>query len=204
MSNISTIRLFIREFLVEVCGGKSEDVEDVIATANLAHLGQKRRSSGLPGISHPEKVAKIVKNFYADRDDLCLAAYLHDSLEDAPKLGNISEDDLVKLIMGSIQDHDQGQKILSIIKNMTHDKELQTYEEYFNSIINKPDTLIVKLSDMLHNLRDNPSNRQALKYKNVINSLNRNKINFISDEHWNALDNALATALKFETNNTNL
>ena len=204
MSNINTIRLFIREFLIEVCGGKPEDVDDVIATANLAHLGQKRRSSGLPGISHPEKVAKIVKNFYADRDDLCLAAYLHDSLEDAPKLGNISEDDLVKLIMGSIQDHDQGEKILRIIKNMTHDKEQQSYEEYFNFIINEPDTLIVKLSDMLHNLRDNPSERQALKYKNVINSLNRDKIDFISNEHWNALDNALADALKFETNNTNL
>ena len=204
MSNINTIRLFIREFLIEVCGGKPEDVDDVIATANLAHLGQKRRSSGLPGISHPEKVAKIVKNFYADRDDLCLAAYLHDSLEDAPKLGNISEDDLVKLIMGSIQDHDQGEKILRIIKNMTHDKEQQSYEEYFNFIINEPDTLIVKLSDMLHNLRDSPSPKQALKYNNVINSLNRDKIDFISNEHWNALDNALADALKFETNNTNL
>lgn len=204
MSNINTIRLFIREFLIEVCGGKSEDVEDVIATANLAHLGQKRRSSGLPGISHPDEVAKIVKNFYADRDDLCLAAYLHDSLEDAPKLGNISEDDLVKLIKGSIQDHDQGEKILRIIKNMTHDKEQQSYEEYFNFIINEPDTLIVKLSDMLHNLRDSPSPKQALKYNNVINSLNRDKIDFISNEHWNALDNALADALKFETNNTNL
>jgi len=204
MSNIDTIRLFIREYLVEVCGGKAEDVEDVIATANLAHLGQKRRSSGLPGISHPEKVAKIVKNFYSDRDDLCLAAYLHDSLEDAPKLGNISEDDLVDLIMGSIQDHDQGQKILSIIKNMTHDKEQQSYEEYFNSITSKPDTLIVKLSDMLHNLRDSPSSRQALKYKNVINSLNRNKIDFISDAHWNALDNALASALKPDVSSTNL
>ena len=196
MSDIVIIREFIKEYLVEVCGGKAEDVEDVIATANLAHLGQKRRSSGLPGISHPEKVAKIVKNFYGNRDDLCLAAYLHDSLEDAPKLGNISEDDLVELIMGSIQDLEQGEKILSIIKNMTHDKEAQSYEEYFSSLVNKPDTLIVKLSDMLHNLRDNPSPRQALKYKNVIDSLDRSKINFISNSHWNALDGALNAALE--------
>ena len=171
-------------------------MEDVIATANLAHLGQKRRSSGLPGISHPEKVAKIVKNFYNDRDDLCLAAYLHDSLEDAPKLGNISEDDLVDLIMGSIQDREQGMRILSIIRNMTHDKSEQSYEEYFSSLIGKPDTLIVKLSDMLHNLRDNPSPKQALKYKNVIDSLDRSKLGYISDRHWNALDRALNAALE--------
>ncbi len=196
MSDISIIRQFIKEYLVEVCGGKAEDVEDVIATANLAHLGQKRRSSGLPGISHPEKVAKIVKNFYSDRDDLCLAAYLHDSLEDAPKLGNISEDDLVDLIMGSIQDRKQGMRILSIIRNMTHDKNEQSYEEYFSSLIKKPDTLIVKLSDMLHNLRDNPSPRQALKYKNAIDKLDRSKLSYISDRHWTALDSALNAALK--------
>jgi len=195
MSDTTIIRHFIREYLIEVCGGNLEDVEDVIATANLAHLGQTRRSSGLPGISHPERVAKIVKNFYGDRDDLCLAAYLHDSLEDAPKLGNVTQVELVSLIKGSIQDSTQREKIISIIQNMTHDKENQTYEEYFTSLANKPDTLIVKLSDMLHNLTDNPSTQQALKYKKAIDSLDREKLPGISNQHWAAIDSALSTVL---------
>ncbi len=196
MDDTKIIRRFIREYLIEVCGGNLEDVEDVIATANLAHLGQKRRSSGMPGISHPEKVAKIVKRFYGERDDLCLAAYLHDSLEDAPKLGNVTQGELIGLIKGSIRNLDQSEKILSIIQNMTHDKNEQSYDEYFNSLISKPDTLIVKLSDMLHNLLDNPSPQQAIKYKKAIDSLNREDIGFISKHHWAALDKALARALE--------
>jgi len=195
MNDIKIIRQFIREYLIEVCGGNLEDVEDVIATANLAHLGQKRRSSGMPGISHPEKVAKIVKNFYGDRDDLCLAAYLHDSLEDAPKLGNVTSAELVSLIKGSIQDPVQREKIISIIQNMTHDKDKQLYPEYFASLTAHPDTLIVKLSDMLHNLRDTPKRVQAEKYKKAIDSLNRDDLPYISKQHWLALDNALKAAL---------
>ena len=198
MSDIKIIRQFIREYLVEVCGGNLEDVEDVISTANLAHLHDTRKSTGAPAITHPEAVAKIVKSFYGERDDLCLAAYLHDSLEDAEKLGNVSQAELINLIRGSIQDPAQSEKILSIIQDMTHDKEKQSYDEYFTSLVNKPDTLIVKLSDMLHNLRDNPLPHQALKYKKAIDSLDREELSYVSKQHWAALDRALKTALSID------
>ena len=79
MSAVETLRRIIRE----ICGSPTTDLEDVLATAQMAHMGQTRRS-GEPYITHPEAVADIVYAYYGDKS-LCAAAILHDTLEDAPR-----------------------------------------------------------------------------------------------------------------------
>ena len=194
MSDSTIIRHFIREYLVEVCGGLDADVEEIIQTAELAHLHDTRRSSGAPAITHPEAVAKIVNKYYAGRNDLCFAAYLHDAKEDIEKSGNMSQDELESMIRGAIHDHEQGENVLSLIAALTHDKTKFSYDEYFSSILNNDDALIIKLADMLHNLIDEPTTGQALKYKGVVDQL-RKKPDPINSSHWAALNQALNKAL---------
>ena len=59
-----------RKSIKEICGVPNADIENAMSTANLAHLGQERRSGG-PYIEHPVAVADIVYHFYPDDQILC-------------------------------------------------------------------------------------------------------------------------------------
>jgi len=191
------LRSYIKSVLQEICGGNPQDVEDAFQTAELAHLGQTRRSSGDPYMTHPLEVARIIRRYYPEEDNLCLAAILHDTLEDAVKQGNVnSPDEMRDLIQQSFGDKKKGNAVLSIVTDLTHD-EPADYMQYFMSLLNKPNALIVKLADMLHNLTDSPSARQALKYKSALEAL-KEKPEFISSAHWFALNNAIKSALNAE------
>ena len=162
---VSKLRCLIRE----VCGMPTSYLEDVLSTARLAHMGQVRRS-GEPYIKHPEAVADIVYAYYGDKS-LCAAALLHDALEDAPRLGTVeTEADMAAMIAGSFTNSDMGNDILMIVRALTHEKNIP-YDVYIKSLSKNVPALRVKLSDMLHNLRSSPSNRQKAKYRKSIEML---------------------------------
>ena len=117
------------------------------------------------------------------------AALLHDTLEDAVKLGNVKNDsDMESLIAGSFGDPNVGFKALNIVKSLTHDQSVD-YSQYVTSVANDPDVLKIKLSDMLHNLRSAPSDRQRQKYKNALLSLSPDgSVPYgINAAHWREL-----------------
>ena len=186
-------RKYVRKFLLtELCGPISPDIDDAIATAQLAHLGQTRRT-GEAYLEHPKEVAKIVFNYYGD-PILCAAALMHDALEDALKQGNVvSDEQMASMIAGSFGDAQQGDEVLRIIRKLTHEKNTP-YTEYLISLSNDPAALRIKLADMLHNLSEHPTPRQFAKYRDALQALG----NFyeglpphISIPHWNALQSSI-------------
>ena len=190
MSPIMANKL-LRRLVLEICGAPSADIDDALSTAQLAHLGQTRRS-GEAYIEHPKEVARIVYSFYRD-PVLCAAALLHDSLEDAIDQGNFeSLDDLKTMISASFGDPRVGAEALRIVQNLTHNKNVP-YAEYVTSLLGDSNALRVKLADMLHNLRSSPSATQLEKYTKTLQALQNASGGIphgINQAHWNALQNA--------------
>ena len=178
-----------RKSIKEICGVPSADIDDAMATANLAHLGQERRSGG-PYIEHPVAVADIVYTFYPDDQTLCGVALLHDTLEDAIKLGNVRDaSEMASMIMASFGDPAAGQEALRIVQALTHEKSVP-YDEYVASIVHDDSALRVKLADMLHNLSSSPSEKQVNKYVKalkVLMDMHGGKPPSIHPTHWKEL-----------------
>lgn len=179
---MSSIRKYIKALI-------SEDFKRVYNTADYAHLGQKRRT-GEPYIIHPQRVSEIVKKYYPSNYVAQMTALLHDTLEDAIDLGNVAdEEEMIALIDDSIDNEQEADEVISSVMALTKPSGAD-YESYLLSIIDMPNTLIVKLADMLDNLTDNPSEKQKLKYGkslSLINSHFSGKPEFISSGHWNEL-----------------
>ena len=145
------------------------DVEDIHSTAQLAHLGQKRRS-GEEYFTHPVEVANIIKRLYPGDNRAYLVALLHDTLEDAESVGNITIEELEEMIAGSISDRSEYEQIIQAVRSLTHEKNTP-YTDYLLSLASSPLALRVKLADMLHNLSSSPSPRQIQKYGNALGAL---------------------------------
>ena len=156
-----------KQFLAEAL--TSYDVEDVYATSRLAHLGQKRRD-GSQYFSHPKEVANIVRRYYPSDTRAYLVALLHDTIEDTESVGNLSVKELKSMIDASIGDPSESEAIIGAVTALTHDKN-QPYSEYVEGLASNPLALKVKISDMMHNLSDAPSERQKKKYEDAIIAL---------------------------------
>jgi (p)ppGpp synthase/HD superfamily hydrolase len=165
-SSISAIRDYVRFVLIERI--RQEDFEDVLQTARLAHMGQTRRD-GTPYISHPIAVSNIVKTYYPNNFAAQILALLHDTIEDGPKLGNITEEELRQIIRGSITDPRDLENIEQALDLMTHDKSVfPIYSEYLENVFSNPLASVVKIADLIHNLSHNPSARQIKKYRDAL------------------------------------
>jgi len=182
----------LRKLIREICGVPTDDLDDALATAQLAHFGQTRRS-GEAYLEHPKEVARIVYRYYRDQD-LCAAALLHDTLEDAPRYGTVqSAEEMASLISASFNDPEIGQEALRIVNRLTHKKGGLPYHAYVLSLLDDPDALKIKLSDMLHNLQSNPSDSQKLKYVDALEALQITAGGIpsgIDTSHWRALQAA--------------
>ena len=115
--------------------------------AHEKHSEQKRKT-GEPYISHPERVARLVKKYKKSHkiDELVSAAWLHDTLEDT----DTTEEDLKKLF---------GPLVSSLVKGLTSDKEeieKSGKKNYLKEkMINMSNwALVIKLADRLDNLSD--------------------------------------------------
>lgn len=183
------IRGVIREQQSSICGDRALDLQDALATAQLAHMGQSRRS-GDPYLSHPMAVAKIINTYYPDTPDLCTIALLHDTLEDALVQGNVeSQEEMESMIAGSFQDPQLGHRALEIVSALTHDKGIP-YADYLLQLASEPSALKIKLADMFHNIQSSPSERQFQKYQGALEVLQDHFGGIpphVDSGHWNAL-----------------
>ena len=179
---IKTLRKYVRRVL-------KEEFESVYSTADYAHLGQKRRT-GEPYILHPQRVSEIVSQYYPGNRVARMTALLHDTLEDAPAQGNVQdEEEMIALIDDAIENPDEADKVINSILALTKPSGID-YESYLLSILDLEDALIVKMSDMLDNLQDNPSEKQKIKYGSALQSVEDHfggKPPFIHPGHWQSL-----------------
>lgn len=134
---------------------------DCIIFATNKHAGQVRKVTGLPYITHPLGVLKILEevlqtSYIPNKDKLLKAAVLHDVLEDTEtSLAELTDfvgfevADIVNTLTFSEAKH-------SML--LTHNKgylcELQL-------LFLSQEALLVKLADKLHNVSDNPSEKQV-------------------------------------------
>ena len=165
-----------------------DDFIDVWHTAKMAHMGQERRD-GSEYFTHPSAVRNIVRKFYPKDYAAQMAALLHDSLEDAPGNTVNSLEEMEEFIRGSIQNPESGQVVIDTVKALTHEKNAP-YVNYVVNLLSNPLALRVKLADMVHNLKDGPSERQKIKYANSITALSNAAggiPNGIDHRHWEAL-----------------
>ena len=166
-----------------------DDFKDVYNTARMAHVGQTRRD-GSEYFSHPSEVRNIARKFYPKDNVVQMAALLHDSLEDAPGSTVSSVEEMEDFIKGSIQDPAAGDEVIRVVRALTHEKG-GDYLSYVVGLMGDVPTLRVKLSDMVHNLTDNPSPKQKAKYKSALDAIAQKTggtaPSGISDKHWNTL-----------------
>ena len=182
--------------MLEICGGV--DANQMMAAAEKAHFGQTRRSGG-PYIEHPIEVAKIIMKYYPGEPALCTAALLHDALEDSISLGNMKdEQELMDLIVQSSENPKLGRKVFSIIKKLTHSRDVE-YGDYVSALSGDIDAIRIKMADMMHNLSSSPTPRQARKYQMAINSLEEKFSGpppAVSEEHWADLKSLVSSTIK--------
>lgn len=167
-----------------------DDYEDTVASAEMAHYGQKRRS-GEDYITHPKEVSAIVDKLYPGDDLASLVALLHDTLEDAPSLGTVKDTDEMKtFIRGSIGDSIEAEDVIEAVERLTHEPG-GDYSSYVQGLLDNKLALRVKLADMLHNLSASPSPKQVAKYAGAIKDLwaasGKRKPPGISPLHWKLL-----------------
>jgi len=113
--------------------------------ATEKHKGQTRFNSGEPYINHPIAVAAIVKK-YPHNNEMLVAGYLHDTLEDT----NTTYEEIEK---------EFGKKVADLVLELTNDEAQMNAKgkaEYLLDKMNRMSTeaLIIKLADRLHNVSD--------------------------------------------------
>lgn len=129
--------------------------EEAFEFARKKHEGQNRKFSGEPYISHPARVAQIVRHYKKSHriHELVSAAILHDTLEDT----NTTEEELKNLF---------GELVTSLVKQLTSiekEKKKRGKEKYLADVMSDPRkmdswALVIKLADRYDNiltLRDN-------------------------------------------------
>tara|TARA_Y100001970_G_scaffold271481_1_gene366925 strand:- start:49810 stop:50379 length:570 start_codon:yes stop_codon:yes gene_type:complete len=161
------LRKYIKTLLKEYLS--RQDLEDVRQTAELVHLGQTRRD-GTTGFSHPLGVYNITKKYYPNNKPAQMLALLHDSLEDAEKVGNVSKQEAFNMIKSSIHDEEILSQLLDALMLLTHEKSIP-YPEYLQATLNNPLSGIVKISDLIHNLSHSPSPKQIIKYSSALKNV---------------------------------
>jgi len=176
----------IREFVRDVI---KEELDPAQIISQYAHRGQRRRS-GEPYFLHPQEVANIVKQYYPNDDIAYYVAMLHDALEDGIPLGNLAdEEEFFNILMHEIPDMDT--KLIDTIYNSTvalTKADGVDYIDYILRLSSDKHAFRVKLADMMQNIGDNPSERQALKYNNakdiLLQRCGAKGPDVISQKHW--------------------
>jgi hypothetical protein len=157
-------------------GGIDEDYRDAARYAATAHTGQKR-SGGKPYISHPVRVANIVKKYKDSKqlNDILSAAFLHDTIEDT----DTDEEQLHKMF---------GALVASLVKELTSDKseieKLGKTEYLADKMTNMSSwALVIKLADRLDNVSDikvakNPEwrHRYRTETETILDRIERDRV----------------------------
>lgn len=126
--------------------------------AHRAHVGQIRKSTGMPYISHPVSVSKMAARFGYGKTAQ-IAALLHDVLEDTSDEDRPAFEHEIKSNFPAAY---------RIVASLTHEP-VSDYITYVMGLTSS--ALQVKLTDMLHNLQDSPTPKQRQKYATTIRAL---------------------------------
>ncbi len=137
--------------------------------AGIAHQGQERRD-GSPYITHPLSVQEITAEYYPDDVEAQILAVLHDVMEDGPAQSGLTRRELYRMVKDAIPEDSTAQKsIMDALRVMTHSKRTHpVYEDYLELVFSNDLAAIVKISDLIHNLSDNPSPKQLAKYRKAL------------------------------------
>ena len=157
-----TIRMMILEL------GERE-LEAASRIAGIAHHNQFRRD-GQPYIMHPTAVQAITKQFYPNNIEAQILAVLHDVIEDGPQYSGHTRRELFRMVKDAMPDNPEAQKrVMDALRTMTHSKRTHpVYEDYLRLVFSNELASIVKISDLIHNLLHNPSERQIIKYRDAL------------------------------------
>lgn len=109
----------------------TENTKKAINIAYVAHMGQTDRF-GIPYIFHPIHLAEQM-----DTEEECIAAILHDVVEDT----NVTMEELENIF---------SKKVIDALKLLTHDKDTD-YMEYIKALKQNPIAKKVKIADLGHN-----------------------------------------------------
>lgn len=145
------------------------ELDSASRIAGVAHQNQFRRD-GQPYIMHPTAVQAITKRYYPDNIEAQILAMLHDVMEDGPAQSGLTRRQLYRMVKDAIPDDTTAQQsIMNALRVMTHSKRTHpVYEDYLQLVFSNPLAAIVKISDLIHNLSHNPSERQIRKYRNAL------------------------------------
>ena len=163
----------------------NEDYRDAARYAAQAHDGQKR-SGGKPYISHPVRVANLVRKYKDSKqlDKLLSAAFLHDTIEDT----DTTEEQLRKMF---------GDLVATLVKELTSDKakieKLGKAEYLTQKMIHMSSWgLVIKLADRLDNVADIKTaktpewrRRYRTETENILTQLEQNRK--LSGTHQNLI-----------------
>lgn len=129
-----------------------DELSHAISIAKAAHLGQLRKD-GREYFTHVEDVASNVS------DAAKPAAYLHDVLEDNPKL---YPEEYLRLIFSK--------ETVDTVVLLTRTDDV-SYQDYIEKIKSNPIAREIKIADMTYNLNDMPSKKSEEKYTKYIQVL---------------------------------
>lgn len=145
-------------------------MEEVIEFAKKKHKGQFRKFSKDPYIIHPIRVANILKNIN-EKDDVIMAAYLHDTIEDTNTTYEEIKDKFGLIIANLVKE---------LTKNRSEIEKIGKVKYLINKINNMSiDALTIKLADRLDNVMELSKSDQEFKEKyeeetiEILDKLNR-------------------------------
>lgn len=165
------MEVLVREKLVRLV----ERAEDF---ARHRHEGQTRKFTNVPYISHPEAVAGLAAEYTRDERVLA-AAWLHDTMEDCGATYEELEAEF-------------GPYVATLVFLLTNDEEEKKRVRKVRYMTRKlcalpPDALLIKLCDMLHNMTETRSRRQAETYREILDRVRER-----GAAAWNGTHEALA------------
>jgi len=155
-------------------------IREALSLMLKVHINQGNRiASGMPFVAHPIAVAERVLDMYEGEDAsfVCVAALLHDSIEDQSRLldlekkmahdekYNVSEAVIMREGALNSLGHFFGMRSMSLIGRLTSPEVLKTdmpqdekneiYKEYvsliFNNNLHDPATAVIKWADLQEN-----------------------------------------------------
>lgn len=170
-------------------------IEQAIRAAAVLHRDQVRKGRApLPYITHLAAVAWLVHD-YTDDEDVIIAAWLHDTLEDTDYTPSELEEDFGRKVRELVETVSEPKKIDG--KKVSLRERKQTYVEQLK--VGPEGALIISAADKIHNMRsiveqyhddhnsfldDFPASldENAMRYQDLSNVLNRRLQNDIIAE----------------------
>ncbi len=125
-----------------------EKVEAALEMATAAHEGQFRQS-GVPYITHPLAVAKILARWHLDPQAL-IAALLHDVVEDTPT----TKADISRKFGKAVAELVDGVSKLDKLQFATlEEAQAENFRKMLLAMARDVRVILIKLADRLHNMR---------------------------------------------------